>query len=164
MLHIERDDDGGCFRLIEDGVGLCASKSRNVLVRVRDALNAIGETSIGGLTVENTKDTVPTRIDGPPRGVVLAYSSPYLIVRRADNRLDEWFIKDCRIVEPEKPSRDTPSSEPAIGIYAALRLLERWLGVSHHLEGAPANVEIAMNIAKDTRIFLQARADAEPVP
>lgn len=156
MLYIERDDDGGCFRLIEDGIGLCTSKSRNVLVRIRDALNAVGETSIGGLTVEHT--------DGRMRGIVLTYSGAYLIVRLPDGRLGEWFPKDCRIVGPEKPQRDTPSSEPAIGVYAALRLLERWLGVSSHLEGAPANVEIAMKIADETRKFLQARADAEPVP
>lgn len=165
-LHIEHDDDGGCFRLIEDGIGLCTSKSRNVLVRIRDSLNAVGQESLGGLTVEtpDSYNTKTERVVTVKRGVVLAYSGAYLIVRLPDGQLDEWFPKDCRVVEPEKPARDTPGNEPAIGVYAALKLLERWLGVSGHLDGAPANVEIAMKIADETRKFLQARADAEPVP
>lgn len=92
MLHIEHDDDGGCFRLIDDGVGLCTSKSRNVLVRLRDALNAVRATGLTGLTVENTKDTVPSRIDGFPRGVVLALSDAHLVIRKPDNMLDLWHV------------------------------------------------------------------------
>lgn len=156
-LHIEHDDDGGCFRLIDDGVGLCISKSRNVLVRIRDALNAVGQTGLQGLTVKHQKDTIPNRVDGYPRGVVLALVSgpPQLVVRRVDNNaLDVWHVTECVVVEPEKPKRDTPSNEPGLGVHAACELLMRWL----HEYGDPDKIETA------TKKFLTARKRAEPVP
>lgn len=154
MLYIEKDDDGGCFRLIDDDVGLCTSKSRNVLVRVRDALNAVRETGLVGLTVKHQKDTIPNRIDGYPRGVVLALVSgpPQFIVRLADNRLDVWPVIECHIVEPAKPGRDTPSNEPPIGVRTACDLLTRWL----EEYGDPDEIETA------TKKFLAARKRAEP--
>lgn len=162
-LHIEKDDDAGCFRLIDDGIGLCTSKSRNVLVRIRDALNAVGQTGLQGLTVEHVKDTIPNRVDGYPRGVVLGLCSgpPQLVVRRepgikglTENKLDVWMAVECRVVEPAKPDRDTPSNEPPIGVLTACELLTRWL----HEYGDPDAIEAA------TKKFLAARKRAEPVP
>lgn len=186
MLTIEHDDDGGCFRLIDDGIGLCTSKSRNVLVRLRDALNAVGESNLGGITVKHQKDTIPNRVDGYPRGVVLALVSgpPQLVVRRTDNNaLDVWHVTDCVVVEPARPDKDTPSNEPPIGVRTACELLTRWL---HEVTGGHAldqwiaaqgrveNVDPnqalfdlvtrTTKIVNDTQKFLAARAAAEPVP
>lgn len=154
MLTIEHDDDGGCFRLLDDDVGLCTSKSRNVLVRLRDALNAVRATGLAGLTVENTKDTVPSRIDGFPRAVVLALSDAHLVVRKLDNMLDLWRVCECRVVDPARPDKETPSNEPAIGVRTACELLTRWM----HEYGDPDKIEAA------TKKFLAARKRAEPVP
>jgi len=161
MLTIEQDDDGGCFRLLDDGIGLCISKSRSVLVRVRDALNAIRETGLVGLTVKHQKDTIPNRIDGYPRGVVLALVSgpPQLVVRRADGKLDVWPVIDCVVVEPERPEKETPSNEPGLGVHAATQLLLRWLEASS-FESPERNAKVR----KDTEQFLKARKRAEPVP
>lgn len=156
MLHIEHDDDGGCFRLIDDGIGLCTSKSRNVLVRIRDALNAVRETGLAGLTVEYRVDTIPNRIDGFPRGVVLALvSSPaQLVVRLPDDKLDIWLVNNCKVVEPTPPKRDTPSNEPPIGVRMACDLLTRWL----HEYSDPDAIEAV------TKKFLADRRAAEPIP
>jgi len=154
MLTIEKDDDAGCHRLIDDGIGLCNSKSRNVLVRIRDALNAVHATGLAGLTVESTKDTIPNRVDGQPRAVVLALSDAHLVVRKSDNMLDLWHVGECRVVDPARPEKDTPSNEPAIGVYTACELLTRWL----HEYGDPDKIEAA------TKKFLAARKRAEPTP
>jgi hypothetical protein len=146
MLTIEKDDDGGCYRLIDDGIGLCTSKSRNVLVRIRDALNAVRETGLVGLTVACGADP----------GVVLALCSgpPQLVVRRANGQLHTWMAADCRVIEPAPPDRDTPSNEPPIGVLTACELLTRWL----HEYGDPDAIEAA------TKKFLADRRAAEPVP
>ena len=159
MLTIEHDDDGGCFRLLDDGIGLCTSKSRNVLVRVRDALNAIRETGLVGLTVKQVKDTIPNRVDGYPRGVVLALVSgpPQFVVRRPDNKLDIWPVIDCVVVEPEPPEKETPSNEPPIGVRTAVTLLERFLSCERE-------VSIDSDLVRDTNKFLADRRAAEPVP
>ncbi len=154
MLTIEADEDSGCHRLIDDGIGLCTSKSRNVLVRIRDALNAVRATGLAGLTVESTKDTIPNRIDGQPRAVVLALSDAHLVVRKSDNMLDLWRVCDCRVVEPTRPEKDTPSNEPPIGVRTACELLTRWL----HEYGDPDKIESA------TTKFLADRRAAEPTP
>jgi hypothetical protein len=161
MLTIEHDDDGGCFRLLDDGIGMCTSKSRSVLVRVRDALNAIRATGLVGLTVKHQKDTIPNRVDGYPRGVVLALVSgpPQLVVRRADDKLDVWPVLDCVVVEPERPEKETPSNEPGLGVHAAVALLLRWLEASS-LESP----ERTAKVRKETEQFLKARKRAEPVP
>ena len=147
MLTIEKDDDGGCYRLIDDGIGLCTSKSRNVLVRIRDALNAVRETGLVGLTVACGADP----------GVVLALCSgpPQLVVRRANGQLHTWMAADCRVIEPAPPDRDTPGNEPPIGVLTACELLRRWLVET---QDGPEG------IATDTRNFLAARQAAEPVP
>jgi hypothetical protein len=103
MITIESDDYDGYYMLVDDGIGMCKSKSRNVLVRVRDALNAIRETGLVGLTVESAKDT---------RGVVLALSDMYLVVRQPDNMLALWRIDNCRVVEPERPDKPTKFNDP----------------------------------------------------
>jgi hypothetical protein len=160
MITIERDDDNGYFMLVDDGIGLTKSKSRNVLVRIRDALNAVRETSLVGLTVHNnTKNPVGDSLVGntlKTHGVVLALgSSGDLIVRLADGKLDEWAVQDCRVVEPERPTQNTPWNDPAIGILTAVELLKRWMHVhADHGDG--------IAIAEDTRTFLAARKAAEP--
>jgi hypothetical protein len=156
MLTIECDDDGGCYRLLDDGIGLCVSKSRNVLVRVRDALNAVRETGLVGLTVACGADT----------GVVLALCSgpPQLVVRRANGQLHTWLVVDCCVVEPARPDKDTPSNEPGIGVYAACDLLHRWTEASTGYGVTPERVERVMQLKTETANFLKARADAEPVP
>jgi len=104
-LTIESDDYDGYYMLVDDGIGMCKSKSRNVLVRVRDALNAVRDTGLVGLTVEED-------IDDKARGVVLAISGNDLIVRLADGKLDSWTVCDCRIVEPERPDKPTKFNDP----------------------------------------------------
>lgn len=172
MLYIERDDDAGCHRLIDDdygvGVGLCISKSRNVLVRIRDALNAVNKTGLVGLTVEHVKDTIPNRVEGNPRGVVLALTGgpPQFVVRLADGRLDAWTVTDCRIAEPVRPEKDTPSNEPTIGVHAACVLLKRWATIVAHFAarfGLETDVDV-LQLTVDTETFLKARADSEPTP
>jgi hypothetical protein len=147
MLTIEHDDDGGCYRLLDDGIGLCISKSRNVLVRVRDALNAVRETGLVGLTVACGADS----------GVVLALCSgpPQLVVRRANGQLHTWLVVDCCVVEPARPDKDTPSNEPGIGVYAACELLKQFLACEEEELDA---------LAGDVEKFLAARKAAEPVP
>jgi len=156
MLHIEHDEDGGCFRLIDNGIGMCTSKSRTVLIRIRDALNAVRETGLVGATVEHRVDTIPNRIDGFPRGVVLALCSgpPQLVVRLADDTLDTWLANSCRIITPPLPPCETPGNEPPIGVRTAITLLERWLLEARGTDG----------IESDTRAYLAARAAAEPTP
>lgn len=154
MLYIERDDDAGCFRLIEDGVGLCTSKSRNVLVRVRDALNALGKMSLDGVTIACGADT----------GVAMGLcdgSFPKLIVRRPDGQLHAWRIDDCRVVEPETPARDTPSNEPPIGVRTACVLLERFLALEIDTDG-DYDADAAEELVHDAKKFLADRKAAEP--
>lgn len=166
MLTIEHDDDGGCFRLIDDGIGLCTSKSRSVLVRVRDALNAIRATGLVGLTVEHRTDTIPHRVEGYPRGVVLALvSAPVqLVVRLADDKLDTWHVKDCKIVEPARPDKDTPGNEPGLGVNVAVQLLLRWLESDRLQAETGVDDRAHGRIVADTQKYLKARKRAEPVP
>jgi hypothetical protein len=163
MLTIEMDEENGYFMLIDDGIGLAKSKSRNVLVRIRDALNAVRETSLVGLTVENTADNIPSRVNGFPRGVVLAQDAPRgLVVRLAEGKLDVWSVHTCRVVEPERPKCDTPWNDPAIGVLSAVELLQRWQALDGHLNSASAVEEICGKLTDDTRKFLEARKAAEP--
>jgi len=112
MLTIEGDENDGYYMLVDDGIGMCKSKSRNVLVRVRDALNAIRGTGLFGLTVENTDGAIPNRGGVRPRGVALALLGPSVVVRKPDGKLDMWSITDCRIVEPERPDKPTKFNDP----------------------------------------------------
>lgn len=165
MLTIEADEDGGCHRLIDDGIGLCTSKSRNVLVRIRDALNAVRETGLVGLTVEKAIGTVADKQS--IRGVVCAVvAAPHgafgdaaivsagLIVRRDGGKLEVWAAHTCSVVEPARPEKDTPSNQPPIGVRTACELLTRWL----HEYGDPDKIESA------TTKFLADRRAAEPTP
>jgi hypothetical protein len=152
------DEENGYWMLLQDDVGIAKSKSRNSLKRIRDALRAVEDAGLVGLLVENTKDTVPSRIDGFPRGVVLAINGHDLIVRRTDDKLDEWLITHCRLVEPEKPTTPTPWNDPAIGIYTAVKLLQRVVDFDT-LERAGAGFR---PIADDIRKFLEAREAAQP--
>jgi hypothetical protein len=155
MLTIEKNDDAGCFMLIDDGIGLAQSKSRNVLVRIRDALNAVRETSLVGLTVENTDGTIPNRGGVRPRGVVLALDSPGdFVVRLPDGKLDEWSVKNCRVVEPDPPTRDTPWNSPVIGVRPAIELLKRWLALQR-------DDRREAELVQATETFLEAREAAE---
>jgi len=164
MLTIEHDDDGGCFRLLDDGIGLCTSKSRNVLVRVRDALNAVRETGLVGSTVAKLigtrSDKQPVHIHGVvcaivavPHGVS-AILTAGLVVRRDDSKLEVWTAHECSVVEPARPDRDTPSNEPPIGVRTACELLTRWLNEYSDPDA----------IDRDTRKFLADRRAAEPTP
>jgi hypothetical protein len=112
MLTIESDEHDGYYMLVDDGIGMCKSKSRNVLVRVRDALNAIRGTGLFGLTVENIGGAIPTRGGARLHGVALALSGPSVVVRMPDGKLDMWSITDCRIVEPERPDKPTKFNDP----------------------------------------------------
>jgi hypothetical protein len=161
MITIEMDDDAGYFMLIDDGIGLAKSKSRNVLVRIRDALNAVRETSLTGLAVEYRVDTMGTRIDGYPRGVVLAFSTAGFLVRLSNNKLDEWPVRNCHIVEPERPTTPTPWNDPAIGIYPAVELLKRVVTLSN-LEDRAELALAVVDVAEDAEKFLKAREIAQP--
>lgn len=160
VLTIEMDEDAGYFMLVDDGIGLAKSKSRNVLVRIRDALNAVRETSLVGLTVENRTDNVPSRVEGFPRGAVLALAGDRLVVRLADNKLALWPVAICCVIEPEPPKRNTPWNDPAISVSVAAELLTRWL----RLNASPRDTPVGeiMALAKTTTTFLEAREAAEP--
>ena len=150
MLTIESDDDNGYWMLLDDGIGIAKSKSRNALVRIRDALNAIRETGLVGLTVEEDARE-------RPRGVVLAIAGNDLIVRLSDNTLDSWCARDCLIVEPERPTTPTPWNDPAIGIFPAVDLLKRVLAC----RVATLGPELAA-VAGDIEKFLKEREKAQP--
>lgn len=149
---IEKDDDNGCWMLLEDGVGIARSKSRNALRRIRDALWAVEGGGLVGLTVEED-------IDDRPRGVVQAISDNYLVVRLADGKLDTWNAGDCRLVEPERPDKPTPWNDPAIGVISAVDLLKRVLACSIDTMGSELEA-----VAQDIRQFIKAREDAQPTP
>lgn len=166
MLTIEMNDDMGYFMLLDDDIGMCKSKSRNVLVRIRDALNAVRKTGLVGLTVENHIDTVGTRINGFERGVVLALSNTRLIVRLTDNSLDEWYVGNCQVIEPPTKT-PTPWNDPAIGVLPAVELLRGFLefadvAIEHDPDlGSRRALE---KLVADTKAFLAARKAAEPTP
>lgn len=151
MILIEKDEDNGYFMLVDDGIGLAKSKSRNVLVRIRDALNAVRETGLVGLTVR-------TRPPGLT-GVVLALSRRGLVVRLLDGALGDWPIEQCQIIEPERPTTPTPWNDPAIGILPAVELLKRALHLENleNLTGRDPS-QLAIDITE----FLEARRAAEP--
>lgn len=147
---IEKDDDNGFWMLLEDGVGIARSKSRNSLKRIRDALWAVEGGGLIGLTVEED-------IDDHPRGVVQAISGNDLIVRLVDGKLDVWHAGDCRLIEPERPDKPTPWNDPAIGIYPAVALLQRVLACGIGEMGRELEA-----VAIDIEIFLRAREAAQP--
>jgi hypothetical protein len=148
---LERDDENGYWMLLHDGVGMAKSKSRNVLKRIRDALEAVEGGGVYGLTVEAAYDH--------RRGVVLALQGAHLIVRTSTGQLEDWNATGCHVVEPARPDKATPWNDPAIGVLSAVALLKRCLayGIStQHAEG--------QEIVDDVRAFLKAREDAQPVP
>jgi hypothetical protein len=153
VYEIVADEDNGFWMLLEDGIGMARSKSRNVLKRVREALQAVEGAGLVGLTVE--EDSAEK-----PRGVVQAISGNDLIVRLTDDRLDSWNVRDCRLVEPERPDKPTPWNDPAIGIIPAVDLLERVIDFAA-LDRCGAGMDA---IVDDIKKFLKAREDAQPVP
>lgn len=169
MLTIEKNDDMGYFMLLDDDIGMCKSKSRNALIRVRDALNAVRKTGLVGLTVENHVDTMGTRINGFERGVVLALANSRLIVRLPDDTLSEWYVGNCQVVEPPSPA-PTPWNDPAIGVLPAVELLRSFLEFANDaLITEPVDLYNVgrrglEKIVADTAAFLAARKAAEPVP
>ncbi len=167
-LELQHDEDAGYWILLEDGVGLAKSKSRTVMVRIRAALSA--PNALVGLTVEQVKDTIPNRIDGYPRGLVLGVADPVqLIVRLADDRLATWNINDCKVVDAPKPEKATPSNDPAdIYIDGAVNLLLRWVEAMALSDGpagiAVVNADRRHKLTVDTQQFLKARKRAEATP
>lgn len=146
---IECDDDNGCWMLLEDGVGLARSKSRKVLVRLRDALWAVEGQGLAGLTVENDVEHC--------RGVVQGIDGPLLTVRKSNNKLATWVAGSCSVVEPERPDKPTPWNDPAIGVLPAVELLKRVLACGY-------SGEELRTVGEDIQRFLKARADAQPTP
>jgi len=170
MLTIEKNDEMGYFMLLDDDCGICKSKSRNALVRIRDALNAVRKIGLVGLTVENHVDTMGTRINGFECGVVLALANNRLIVRLPDDRLDEWYVGNCQVVEPPSPA-PTPWNDPAIGVLSAVELLRSFLTFANDVLNTVEPVDLdnvgrrgIEKIIADTEAFLAARKAAEPVP
>lgn len=155
VYEIVTFEDAGYWMLLEDGIGMAKSKSRNALKRIRDALQTAQETGLIGLTVE---------IEGVKRGIVQAISDRAdLIVRRTGvlqtDNLEVWPVHACRLVEPDKIDTPTPWNDPAIGVIPAIKLLERVLAcgidtMGHELE----------TVADDIKKFLKAREDAQPTP
>ena len=150
VYELVADEDNGYWMLLEDGIGVAKSKSRNALRRIRDALVAIEGAGLVGLTVMED-------IDPRPRGVVQAISGNDLIVRLADDKLDSWNVRDCVLVEPERPTTPTPWNDPAIGIYPAVDLLKRVLACGIDTMGHELEV-----VADDIKKFLEAREKAQP--
>lgn len=159
MLTIEKNDEEGYFMLLDDGIGMCKSKSRNVLVRVRDALNALANTGLVGHTVDNRYDSMETRVNGFPRGVVLAHASNGIVVRLPDGQLDVWEIGTGKIfiIEPTHPKSTAEWHDPAIGAGPAVALLQCWLQLSPTSEPE----EVAA-VAAATRKFIEMREAAQP--
>lgn len=153
MIIIERDDDSGYWRIIEDGVGIAKSKSRNCCIRIRDALNAIGNVSLIGSTVR------PMDSELNASGVVLAVSDKGLIVRLNNGFLDLWDIIGSQIIEPEYPDKETTFNDPAIGVLSAVELLQRFLSVANTL-----NEHDLADLVENTTTFLSQRESAEPIP
>lgn len=158
VYEITADEDNSYWMLLEDGVGIAKSKSRNALRRIRDALEAVEGEGLVGLTVEGHDLQKP-----PPwkRGVIQAINgdSFTFIVRLEDDRLDIWSIRDCRLVEPERPTTPTPWNDPAIGIYPAVDLLKRVIGVAN-LNGELGRLAV-VSLAEDVEKFLAAREAAQ---
>lgn len=152
VYELVPDVDNGFWMLLEDGVGMARSKSRNPLRRIRDALMAVEGGGLVGLTVVEDGD------EPQPRGVVQAISGNDLIVRLADDRLDSWNVRDCRLVEPERPDKPTPWNDPAIGVIPAVDLLKRVLACGIDTMGAELEA-----VADDIKQFIKAREDAQPV-
>jgi len=160
---IEKDDDNGCWMLLEDGIGMARSKSRTVLRRLRDALWAVEGGGLVGLTVK--EDGGDKR-----RGVVQAISGCELIVRLSDDGLAAWNVGTCSLVEPERPDKPTPWNDPAIGIIPAVALLKRVVAIAANEDpgqdySTPSEFRYAIDsLAEDVAKFIQAREDAQPTP
>ena len=150
MLTIEKNDEEGYYMLLQDESGMCKSKSRNVLVRIRDALNAVAATSLIGHTVEENGGE-------HPRGVVLAIAGNDLIVRLSSNKLDSWNVRDCCIIEPEHKRSTCEWHDPAIGVMPAVALLHCWLQLSP--TSKPEEVAV---VAAATEKFIEMREAAQP--
>jgi hypothetical protein len=154
VYEIVSDDDNSFWMLLEDGCGIARSKSRNALRRIRDALVAVEGGGLVGLVVEED-------IDPRPRGVVQAISGNDLIVRLPDDKLDSWNVRDCRLVEPERPTTPTPWNDPAIGIYPAVDLLKRVVALANMEDHAELALAV-VDVAEDAEKFLEARKAAQP--
>lgn len=112
-IDIEVDDRVGCLRLVEDGVGLCTTKSRNVARRIRDALDK--DTLVGSRVRWDYTDQ---------EAVVVAICGPTsLIVRYDNNALDVVGLAGDRapitIVPHPKPEADTPVDD-------GMRWINQW--------------------------------------
>jgi len=162
VYEIVADVDNSYWMLLEDGIGMAKSKSRNALKRIREALVAVEGAGLVGLTVEeiavrNDHNYTGISTNDNVRGVVQAISGNDLIVRLTDDKLDSWNVRDCRLVEPEKIDTPTPWNDPSIGIYPAVDLLKRVLACGIDTSGHELEA-----VAEDIREFLKARDAAQP--
>lgn len=150
------DEENGYHMLLEDGIGMAKSKSRNALRRIRDALTV--ENALIGLTVKLIDLQESSRkIQTHTWGVVLAVSEDTLVVRLSDDHLDRWTISACQIVDPDQIDKETHASDPPnIGILAAVKLLERFLSRNRDSVGD------LYDLAEDVKKFLAAREAAQP--
>lgn len=157
-ITIRCDDDAGYWMILQDGCGIAKTKSKTQALRIRDALNAVFEDGLCGLTVENTTDNIPARVDGYPRAVVLALTGMHLVVRKPDDKLDVWAVADCRIVSPGPPDKETVADDPPnIYIYGACELLRRFIACGVEDLGK----ELA-DVALDAKTFLALREREQP--
>lgn len=84
--------------LCRDDVGMCKSKSRKVLVDIRDALEA----REGSILVGQTVERISTSPRGGERGVIVGVDprGGQLLVRLLDSTLGHWDTEHVKIVEP----------------------------------------------------------------
>ncbi len=111
--YLETDDEVGEVHLMQDGIIIAHSKSRNAMAKIRDALNAPCPLEGAWVTKQNDPTSMSFHLNPVQVGVVqsVAYAALggfMLLVRTDDNTLEAWStsgVSDIRVI-------DKPNAKP----------------------------------------------------